>query len=226
VAVVQSSYIPWKGYFDIIARVDEFVLFDDVQYTRRDWRNRNRIKTAQGPQWLSIPVNSKGKYLQPIKEIIISDPAWKEQHWKAIASNYARAPHFETYAETVRRLYLECDETRLSPLNYRFIAAICEILGIRTRLSWSMDYEFVQGRTQRIVGICEQAGATEYVSGPSARAYLEEGLFQDRGIEVTYMDYSGYREHEQLFPPFVHEVTVLDLLFNEGPRARRFLLHG
>jgi hypothetical protein len=221
--MVQSNYIPWKGYFDIIARVDEFVLFDDVQYTRRDWRNRNRIKTAHGPQWLSVPVNSKGKYLEPIKEITISDPGWKEQHWKSIVSNYSRARHFDAYMDTVRRLYLECDETHLSRVNYRFIVAICEMLGIRTQLSWSMDYKILEGPTQRIVGICEQAGATEYVSGPSARGYMDEDLFRIHGIDLTYMEYSGYPEYQQLFPPFVHEVSALDLIFNEGSRAREFL---
>src|SRR3954468_225439 len=97
-AIVQSSYIPWKGYFDLINSVDEFVLFDDVQFTRRDWRNRNRIKTPSGPIWLTIPVNSKGQYLAPIKDITVSDPLWAMTHWRTLSGNYARAPHFQDYA--------------------------------------------------------------------------------------------------------------------------------
>jgi hypothetical protein len=224
IAVIQSNYIPWKGYFDILGRVDEFVLFDDVQYTRRDWRNRNQIKTPRGPRWLTIPVNSSGRYLAPIKEITVSDPTWAAKHWEALAANYEGARHFEDYRGSVEDLYLGATETRLSAINRRMIEGICRLLGIQTRLSWSTDFDLEEGRTQRIVGICKQAGATEYLSGPSARAYLDESLFEAQGITVTYMDYSGYREYTQLFPPFVHEVTVLDLIFNEGPRSREYAL--
>ena len=102
VAIVQSCYIPWKGYFDLINLVDEFILYDDRQYTRRDWRNRNRIKTPQGSQWLTIPVEVKGRYDQRIDETRISDPDWAEQHWKTLTHNYASAPHFDDYGERLR----------------------------------------------------------------------------------------------------------------------------
>ena len=223
-AILQSSYIPWKGYFDLINAVDEFVLFDDVQFTRRDWRNRNRIKSAAGPIWLTIPVNSKGHYLEAIKNITISDPSWAARHWRTIAGSYARAPHFRTYADAVERLFSECNDTRLSEVNYRWIKAICELLGIRTRLSWSMDYTIVDGKTERLVEICRQVGASVYISGPAARAYIQPELFAAAGIELQYFSYDGYREYPQLFPPFDHHVTVLDLLFNLGPDAPRYML--
>lgn len=224
IAIVQSSYIPWKGYFDLMNSVDEFVLFDDVQYTRRDWRNRNRIKTPAGPAWLSIPVSSKGQFEAPIKDIRVDDRTWAGRHWRTIRANYARAPHFGSYSAVLEPLYLACDESHLSGINRRFLAAICEILGIRTRLSWSWEYDIIDGKTERLVSICRQAGASAYFSGPSAASYIDARQFQDAGIDLIYFDYAGYPAYRQLFPPFDHHVSVLDLILNEGPEARRFML--
>ena len=136
VAIVQSSYIPWKGYFDLIDSVDEFILYDDRQYTRRDWRNRNRIKTAQGTTWLSIPVKIDGLYHQRIDDTEVSDPAWPERHWKTIVHAYGRAPHFDTYEDSLRALYQQCTDVLLSRINRRFLEQFCDLLGIRTRLVW------------------------------------------------------------------------------------------
>lgn len=224
---MQSNYVPWKGYFDLINKVDEFILFDDVQYTRRDWRNRNRIKTAHGSTWLSIPVDTKGKYLDLIKDITISDRSWNERHWKSIVSHYAKARCFKEYEGPLRELYLSAADTRLSAVNQRFIAAICGMLGIGTKLSWSMDYPLGDGersRTERLVELCKKAGATAYLSGPSARAYIDAAVFEHEGIELGFMDYTGYPEYTQLHPPFDHQVTVLDLILNQGPDAPRYML--
>ncbi len=224
VAILQSSYIPWKGYFDLIHSVDEFVLYDDAQFTRRDWRNRNRIKTPNGPAWLTIPVNSKGQYFEPIKHITVSDESWGLQHWRTLVANYARAPHFKRYAETFERLYLECRDTSLSAINHTWLTAVCGLLGITTRISWSMDYEMLEGKTERLVGICQQAGATSYLSGPAARAYIDDDQFRAANVELRYFDYSGYPEYPQLHPPFDHYVSILDLLFTVGPDAPRYML--
>ena len=224
IAIVQSSYIPWKGFFDLIASVDEFVLYDDVQYTRRDWRNRNQIKTAGGLQWLSVPLNVKGHYLAAVKDMTVADRSWAARHWKTIAHNYACAAGFDEVAGWLEALYASAGRlSRLSEVNYLFIEALCRALGISTKLTWSMQYELLPGRTERLVGLCQQAGATVYLSGPSARAYLEEDRFRAVGVEVRYADYTGYAEYRQLHPPFVHTVSVIDLLLNEGARARRFL---
>jgi WbqC-like protein family len=223
-AIVQSNYIPWKGYFDMIRRADEFVLYDDVQYTRRDWRNRNRIKTAQGTQWLTIPVQVKGKYYQTVKDTKISDPDWGRTHWRTLCHCYGNAPHFKGSQELWEPLYLGCRHEFLSDINRAWIAAICGQLGIGTRISQSMDYHLHEADpTSRLLEICVQAGASVYLSGPAARSYLDETLFQQAGIEIRYMDYSGYREYPQLYPPFDHAVTVLDLLFMVGPLAPRYL---
>jgi len=224
VAIVQSSYIPWKGYFDLIRRSDEFILYDDAQYTKRDWRNRNRIKTPNGALWLSIPVDVKGKFLQAIKDTRVSDTTWSQRHLKTIHANYARAPHFRRYKGVVDELFLDCASTSLSEINGRFLSRLCGLLSITTRLSWSMDYELAHGRTERLVEMCRQAGATEYLSGPSARGYIDAALFEAAGITLTFIDYSGYREYPQLYPPFDHYVSILDLLFNAGPDAVSYLL--
>jgi len=224
VAIVQSSYIPWKGYFDLINTVDEFILFDDVQYTRRDWRNRNLIKTPNGLRWLSIPVATKGRYLDPIKDIEVSDPAWPEAHWRALTAAYSAAPFFAHYRPLFETLYLETRETRLSAVNHRFLKAVCGALGIETPLTWSMDYELSGGRTERLVGLCLQAGAKTYVSGPTARAYIEAEPFRAANVDLVFFEYAGYPEYEQLYPPFDHHVSILDLMFHVGPRFREYLL--
>ena len=223
VAIVQSSYIPWKGYFDLINSVDEFILFDDRQFTKRDWRSRNRIKTAQGVAWLSIPVISKGKYTQRIDETEIADPKWTQRHWATIEHAYRHAPHFNVYGDLLRMLYLDCGEVLLSRVNRRFLEAVCDVLGIRTHLTWSSAYIAGGAKTERLVELCKAAGATRYLSGPTARAYLDERLFAEAHVELQYMDYSNYPPYEQLYPPFEHQVSIVDLLVHTGSSARNHL---
>ena len=223
VAIVQSCYVPWKGYFDLVNSVDEFILYDDRQYTRRDWRNRNRIKTAQGVKWLSIPVKTKGKYAQRIDETEVSDQRWAELHWQTLTHAYARAPYFDLYRETLEVLYRGCGETCLNIVNRRFLEAFCELLGVDTPLAWSTDYAAEGSKTERLVSLCQAARATSYLSGPNARAYLDEPLFENAGIELRYFDYSGYAEYTQLHPPFEHHVSVIDLLVHTGPAAACYL---
>lgn len=224
VAIVQSNYIPWKGYFDMIASVDEFILYDDMQYTRRDWRNRNQIRTPQGVQWLTVPVRVKGKYLQKIRETEIDGTAWAQEHWKALSQNYRRAPHFAAVAAWLEPLYVGTEFALLSDLNRAFIEAICGYLGIRTRLSNSWDYPLAEGKSERLADLCVRAGATEYVSGPAAKDYIDEAVFRDRKLSLQWFDYSGYPEYPQLWDaPFTHGVTVLDLLFNCGPEAVQYM---
>ena len=224
-AVVQSSYIPWKGYFDLIASVDEFILYDDVQYTRRDWRNRNRIKTRHGLRWLTIPVHTKGRYHDAIDRIEVSDPDWPDRHWETIRQAYSGAPCFDVFRDELEDLYRKTRESLLTRVNERFVRAICRLLGISTPISRSDGHAASAGRTGRLVALCQRAGATHYVSGPSAKGYLEEGLFAEAGIEVSYVDYEGYREYPQLYPPFEHHVSIVDLLLNTGHEAPSFMKH-
>lgn len=159
VAIIQSNYIPWKGYFDIIASVDEFILYDDMQYTRRDWRNRNRIMTPNGPQWLTIPVSVKGKFYQRINETKVANHDWIDDHWKAIQMNYARARFFQDYKDRIQCVYEKCrEEDYLSRINYRFLKEVCDILNIKTNITWSSDYHLAEGKTERLVGLVQEAG--------------------------------------------------------------------
>src|SRR6266581_574515 len=190
VAIVQSNYIPWKGYFDLVNSVDEFILYDDVQFTRRDWRNRNVIKTPRGLEWMTIPVSVKGRYLQKICETRISEPAWGERHWAMLVHNYSKAPFFELYRPIFEPLYRR-REPLLSAANFCFIRAICGILGVATRISWSMDYRpLKEGKTERLVDLCRRAEGAHYVSGPAARDYIEPGLFEASGIALSFFDYA------------------------------------
>jgi hypothetical protein len=223
VAIVQSNYIPWKGYFDMIAAVDEFVLYDDMQYTRRDWRNRNQIKTPQGVQWLTVPVKVKGKYHQAIRETELDGTDWAADHWKALAQNYRRAPHFAEIAAWLEPLYLDSTHTMLSAMNRRFLEAVCGYLGIRTTIRNSWDYTLEEGKSERLASLCAQAGGTEYISGPAAKDYIEEVAFTARGLKLSWFDYAGYPEYPQLWGEFTHSVSILDLLFNCGREAPRYM---
>lgn len=224
VAILQSNYIPWKGYFDIINMVDEFILYDDMQYTRRDWRNRNKIVTPNGLLWLSIPVENKGKFYQKINETKVIDKKWIDKHWRSIQLNYSKSKYFNEYADRIRDIYEKCrTEEYLSLINYRFLTEICDILGIKTSITWSSAYDLVDGKTERLVGLVKAAKGDYYLSGPAAKDYIDDKLFEQAGIKLDWMDYSGYPEYNQLSDKFEHGVSILDLIFNEGPNAAKYM---
>ncbi len=227
VAIVQSNYIPWKGYFDLIAAADEFILLDDVQYTRRDWRNRNKIKTPSGAEWLTIPVEVSGKYHQLIRDVVVSDASWAIKHWRMLAQHYGKAPHFRELASVVEGWYgAAAAMPKLTDINEHFLRAVCAVLDIRTPIRRSSEFTLGEGKSERLVALCTQARATAYLSGPAARDYLDPTLFDSAGVTVEWMSYDGYEQYRQLYPPFEHGVTVLDLLFNVGGEARRFMKCG
>jgi pentatricopeptide repeat protein len=223
IIITQSNYIPWKGYFDSINIADEFILYDDMQFTKRDWRNRNQIKTRDGIKWLTIPVEVKGKYYQKINETKISEPDWAEKHWNTILHNYSKAKYFNEYKKLFEELYLNNKEEYLSKVNYNFLKAVCEILGIKSKMIWSEEFNLLEEKTERLVDICKTRGATDYYSGPAAKAYMNEELFEKENIKVHYFDYSGYPEYNQLHGEFTHAVSIIDLLFNEGPNSTKFM---
>lgn len=158
VAILQSNYIPWKGYFDLIAAVDEFILYDDMQYTRRDWRNRNQIKTPQGVVWLTVPVKVKGKYHQTIRETEIDGWDWAAAHWKSIVLNYKKAPFFDDIANFLEPIYQRENHRNLSALNRELLEIVCRYLGITTPITNSWDYLLVDGKSERLADLCLQAG--------------------------------------------------------------------
>lgn len=223
IAISQSNYIPWKGYFDLINSVDEFVLYDDMQYTKRDWRNRNKIQTEHGLKWLSIPVEVKGKYFQKINETVISEKDWAKNHWETLKHCYSKSKYFSEYKDSFENLYLNMNTIYLSEINYKFITLINKILSIDTKISLSTDFELIEGKTEKILHICKQANASSYYSGPAAKGYFDEDLSKKMGIEIIWFDYSNYIEYNQIYNPFEHGVSIIDLIFNEGPNAKNYM---
>lgn len=226
VSILQSAYIPWKGYFDIINLADEFIFYEDVQYTKNDWRNRNLIKTSQGIQWLTIPVHGSTNIL--LKDTQVSNNLWPTKHWKTLTNYYSKAKFFKQYAEIFYNLYEHCkQENLLSKINYLFIKTICDILQINNKISWSMSYankiEGIFDKTERVIALCKAAQATRYVSGPAGRNYIDETLFSKAGIELYYMNYDNYPLYHQLHGEFSHTVSIIDLIFNEGPNAKNLM---
>lgn len=221
-ASVQPSYIPWRGYFHIIQKSDVFVFLDDVQHTRRDWRNRNRIKTASGSQWLTVPVG-KVPLSTRINEVQL-DPSsgWAEKHWNRIEASYARAPFFEQYAPALKAIY-EHAWTNLSDLDIELTIVLCELLGIHhVEFHRGSDLDIVATKTDRFVKMCDRLAATRYLSGPAARSYIQPADFERAGLELEWMVYD-YPEYEQLYPPFDPQISVIDLLFMKGSEAGRWI---
>jgi len=223
VAILQSNYIPWKGYFDVIHDVDEFIIYDDVQYTKNDWRNRNQIKTSNGLQWLTIPVLHSNRFGQSIKSAEIRNNIWPKKHLASIQHNYNHSPFYKSLFERIAVFYKQCEEfTHLSQVNNFFITQICSILNINTKISQSSDYEFVGNKTERLINLCKQSGATHYLTGPAAKSYINENLFVESGIILSYKTYN-YPEYKQLYGKFTHNVSILDLLFNCGFDAPQYI---
>lgn len=223
--ITQSNYIPWKGYFDNIAQSDVVVIYDDMQYTKRDWRNRNYIKTPFGPKWLTIPVEVKGKYLQRVNETVVSDRTWNIKHWDILKQNYQKAEFFSELSPWMEALYMSATYPTLTEINVLFLKSICSHLNINVEFRDSRDFDLVEGKTERLVAICKQLGATVYLTGPAAKNYMEEDFFARDGIKIEYTDYNGYTEYPQIYPPFSHGVSILDMLFNIGPDSRKYLNH-
>lgn len=225
VVILQPSYIPWRGYFDQIRRADLFIFYDDVQYDKHGWRNRNQIKTAQGKQWLTIPVHSKGATGGVlIKDIRIDwSRPWAKNHLKALTFAYQKAPHFKEYLPLLQAVYDRRDEC-LADFTIETSILLSRELGIAsTRFLRSSELPDMMGvKTDRLIQILKHVGARHYISGPAAREYLEPEKFEQSGISFEYMDYN-YPEYPQLYPPFDPYVTVLDLLFMTGREAINYL---
>lgn len=218
VVVLQSNYIPWKGYFDLIHDADTFIFYDDVQYTKNDWRNRNKIMMTGGPKWLTIPTGTDAKRL--ICEVTLADSSWQASHWDAIRQSYRRAPFFRQYRDALEEIYLSRQWTSLSELNQHMIKTISlDMLGIEVKFDDSRNYSLHGQRLERLLDLVAKSGATHYISGPAAQSYIDPARFAGIGVELEWKDYSNYPVYAQTPPPFEHGVSVLDLIFNAGPKA-------
>lgn len=232
VVITQSNYLPWRGYFDLLRLADEVILLDSVQYTRRDWRNRNKIKTASGTVWLTVPVEAKGLYHQAIDETRVSHTAWVDSHLRAIDLAYRRAPHHRDVFPWLEALLTStAAEPMLSRINETLLRGICGRLGLTTpirRCTDLLDRDAMRemSPTERLVKLAVAAGATHYISGPAAKAYLDPAAFAAHGITVEWMSYAGYPDYPQLWGAFEPQVSIVDLLLNTGADAVSYLDHA
>jgi hypothetical protein len=225
VVILQPSYIPWRGYFHQIQKADLFVFYDCVQYDKHGWRNRNAIKTPQGSQWLTIPVNTKGcvnggKSIQEIP--IIWDTLWADKHIKSIKQSYAKAPFFKTYSPLLEQIYSRRDSL-LADFTCVTTELIARELGIgHTNFIRSSEIGAEGSKTERLIGLLKKVGASHYISGPSAQDYIEREKFDEAAISLEFISYD-YPEYPQLHGAFQPQVTILDLLFNVGPDAGKYI---
>ena len=222
VAILQSNYIPWKGYFDIIGSVDLFIFHDDLQYTKGDWRNRNKIKTPNGLEWLTIPCGTSEKRL--ICEVELKDKSWQKKHWNKISASYRKAPFFKEYEPLFKDIFLNREWDNLSEFNQYFIKYISrEILGFETEFDDSRRYNLVSSKAKRVIELLKKSNADCYLSGPSAKNYISDNMFLENDIQIEWMDYSNYPEYNQLHGEFKHDVSIIDLFFNQGDQSLNFL---
>ena len=221
-AIIQSNYIPWKGYFDIIHEVDVFVFLEDVQYTRRDWRNRNKIKTPGGIKWISVPIIRSGTDLMIYETKIDYSQDWREKHKKTIHHSHASCEYYDNYKEDILGIYAQKYET-ISELNIAAIKKISALLGIETDFVNSKDLNTSGKKDDKLIEICQKIGADSYLSGPAAKNYIAKEKFERAGIALEYKDYSGYPEYKQLWGEFNHFVSVIDLIFNCGEEAPDYI---
>lgn len=223
VGIIQSNFLPWLGYFDFIRETDLFIIHDDLQYTKGDWRNRNKIKTPRGVEWITVPVHYRSTS-QLIEETPVdySSP-WTRRMLNRIRESYRHTPCFEPYFSELSEL-LSQPAPSISDLNLRLIHWVCRNLEIGTPIRMSREYHPQGTKTERLIGILTQVGASTYLSGPAARGYLIPEMFEQAGIRLEYKQYN-YPAYEQLYPPFELGVSVIDLLFMKGKDARFYLEH-
>ena len=225
--ILQPSYIPWRGYFHQIYKADTFIFYDDVQFDKNGWRNRNIIKTSQGSQWLTIPVRTKGAVSHglPINRIPIAwDKPWNLHHWRGIQMAYKKAPFFKDYIEFFEQMYAPHEEW-LADFTIQSTIEIARLLGIQhTHFLKSSEIPGITGeKTDRLIQILNSVGADHYISGPAAKAYIEEEKFHHAGIKLEYMHYN-YSEYPQLHPPFESKVSIIDLMFMTGTNAINYII--
>jgi len=223
--ILQPSYIPWRGYFHLIQKADVFVFYDDVQYDRHGWRNRNRIKTPAGPKWLTIPLHSTGNPLHDTRICdmrTVEEANWRIKHFETLRHNYAKAPYFADYRPMLERWYAE-PAPLLADFTIRSTIDLAHALGItKTRFLRSSSLSCTGSKSERLLQLLKRLQATNYLSGPAARDYLDVSSLAAHGIQVEWMTYS-YSEYPQLYPPFDPQLSALDLLLNTGPDAAKFI---
>lgn len=220
--VLQPSFLPWCGYLDQMNRAGIFVIYNDVSFDKNGWRNRNRIKTPQGIQWLTVPVLTKGKEFPLIKDTLINnDVNWRDKHLKSIKQNYSRAEYFKDYIGLFEETYSK-EWKFLIDIDMEFIYAFKKELGIKTDIKFASDLGVNGSKISRLINICHKLGATEFLEGSAGRDYIDENMFIENGIKIKYQDYK-HPVYKQLYGTFVPYLSVIDLLFNEGNNSLNIL---
>ena len=223
--ILQSNYIPWKGYFDLLNSADVFVVYDSVQFTKNDWRNRNKLISPVGPVWLTIPVETSGAFGQTIREVRIADHRWARKHWSTISQTLAKTAHFSAVKDEWRGWYdAVANFELLHEVNVHLLSRIALQLGIKTKIVDVAELTLsTSDRIERLVEICSLVGADTYLTGPAGLSYINPKTFADEGIALEVMRYDGYPTHAQRSTDFVHGVSILDLIANTGDAARTHL---
>ncbi len=228
VAIMQPTYLPWIGYFDLMDQVDLFIFLDDVSFSKQSWQHRNRIKTPQGPLWLTVPLRHRGRFGQLINEVEISNPDFWRKHLRAVELNYAKAASFDGYFPSLAALYRDgAPWTRLTTLNIALIRWAMDAIGLETETRIASDLDADGVRSARVAGLCHALGARTYLSPIGAADYLlpDLGWFEDVGVEVQFQNYQ-HPTYEQLYPPFASHVAAVDLILNRGREAIDILRSG
>lgn len=222
VAVLQSNYIPWKGYFDIIHDVDLFIFHDDLQYTKNDWRNRNKILVQGKPTWLTIPVGTNEHRL--IIDVQMQDKSWQKKHWLRLKMAYGRLPGFKLYDDFFYHVYMEREWQYLYELNRYLIEHISrDFLGCKTEFADSRDFSTHGAKHEKLLSLVQAACADVYISGPAAKNYIISEDYEKAGIMLIWKEYAGYPEYRQNSAEFMHGVSILDMLFNLGERTPEYI---
>tara|TARA_B100000609_G_scaffold190194_1_gene177856 strand:+ start:254 stop:931 length:678 start_codon:yes stop_codon:yes gene_type:complete len=221
VVISQSNYLPWKGYFQLISMADVFVFYDTVDFTKRDWRSRNKILGPNGFQWMTIPVGSnRGKSIQ---EVVLPEGEWRENHLETIRRNYAKAPYITDVMRIVSPVYEDATITTLSSFNQSLIHHICAYLGIQTEFRNASEFEHNGDRVEKLISICLQLDATTYLSAPAAKDYISDE-FEGTEVSLKWMEYGPYEPYDQNIEPFSDYVSIIDTIAALGPKTREHIL--
>lgn len=228
VAIMQPTYLPWIGYFDLMDQTDNFIILDNVQFSKQSWQQRNRLKSPQGELLLTIPVVTKGKGDQLITDVKLANHHFLNKHLNAIEMNYRRAPYFDTYFPELKSLFeLAHTFIYLHEFTVSLVVWLKNKLNIDTKFFFASNFQSKNDKIDRILDLCQHVNASHYISPKGAMNYLSPCLasFQKKNIVVSFQQYEPI-SYKQLYPPFLSHLSSLDLLFNEGPNALNIVHKG
>lgn len=226
-AAIQSSFIPWRGYFNLIRTVDKFIFYENTQYTRRDWRNRNKIKTSNGVAWITVPIQSKGNYETKLCDIKLSETPWRKKQLSLIQHAYKKTPFFDDIYPIISEVIEDNSVNGLSDLNIALIKNICRYLGFKTEFIIDtdlIDQTFINlSKTEKLLYFCQVTNSKQYFTGPSAANYMETSILTNAKVDVIFFEYQQAKFYDQLWGKFEKDLSILDLLFNLGDDTPDFL---